>query len=192
MFNLTVKNILILAFNKSIAEEINLRLRMPQKFSPATCYVEAIVQAALARENHLVVKALAGSGKTTVLMRIVSEYEYASKRASTAHSFGFNSLRFHLKKLGVENPDVSDLKISMILDELTNYNALNVDDQKRVDTKIGPAKRLVSLMKSQGFLAIRGEATNEELYELCDKHDVELPDPAEHGITPEDVFELAS
>jgi DNA helicase II / ATP-dependent DNA helicase PcrA len=190
-FSTNVRNILVLAFNRNIADELNVRLRNPRALPPRTQYQTAICNAVMERQSNIVVNALAGSGKTTTIEHSVSDFQGANIRAQTCHGFGLAAHRYHLKQHNAGEPNVIEDKVSIILRQLTNAEALTPDDRAKVELKIGPAKRLVSLFKSQGFLAIRAEATDEECQALCDRYEIELPDPADTGITESDVFTLA-
>jgi DNA helicase II / ATP-dependent DNA helicase PcrA len=188
--NSSVRSIMIVAFNKSIAEEINVRIRNPRALPPKTDYQKAICNAAMARENNLVVAALAGSGKTTTLEQIVACFDGADARASTLHAFGMNSLRYHLKRNGVNNIEVDGNKVPGIIHGLQNYDTLNADDQAKADMMGGPVRRLVDLARTHTFTSIKPEPTDEDLDVICSKFDIELPDPIDTGITAQNVYDL--
>jgi DNA helicase-2/ATP-dependent DNA helicase PcrA len=189
MFNSTVRNIMILAFNKSVVETVNVRIRNPRALPPRTAYQKAICLEIMKRQDHVVVNALAGTGKTITIEQSVSDFPGANVRVQTCHGFGFGAHRYHVRQHGINEVDVNEDKVGVILRQLTNVEFLNANDKVRAEQKIGPAKRLVSLFKSQGFIAIRPEATNEDCIALCDRYDVELPDPTE--IPETEIFDLA-
>jgi DNA helicase II / ATP-dependent DNA helicase PcrA len=188
--NPQVKNILIVAFNKSIAEEINVRIRNPRALPPKTAYVETICEAVYQRDDHIVVNALAGSGKTTTLEHIVALYPEADARASTLHAFGMNSLRYHLRKNGVNEIDVQSDKVPVIIRQLLGYETLNATDQAKADLMVGPTHRLVDLARTHTFTSLLPTPENSDLQKLCDRYDVELPDPFDTQITEDDIFDL--
>ena len=185
-----VNNILVLAFGTAIAEHLNVLLRSQPKLPPRTPYQQAICEAAMARQKHVVTRGVAGCGKTTTIMHVLEDFPGANKRASTSHSYGFNAYRFHVSKHGIKNVDVDQYKVPTLLAQLLHVDQLNADDQARANQKIGPAVKLISYMKNQGFLAIRSEATDDDLREICMKFDISLPDPID-GITEEEIFDLA-
>lgn len=184
-----VQNILVVAFNKSIADELNARLRLPRSLPPRTDYVRTICEKVMERAEHLTVEALAGTGKTTTILQILSDFPGANKRAQTLHGFGYSALNFHLKKTtGSGEIKVDDKKVSSIL-----RNMIDAQNPKQ-EEMIAPAARLISLMKSQGHLAFLPEATDEEMWMYVEKYGVELPEDRpgpDFVCTTEELFALA-
>lgn len=190
-FGSSVRNIIVLAFNRNIADELNVRLRNPRALPPRTAYQQAICHAVMERDSHLVVNALSGSGKTTTIEHSVSDFPGANIQTKTCHGFGFGAHRKHMKDNNAPEPVLNENKVSIILKQLADAEALGTEDRLKADAKIEPAMRLVSLFKSQGFLAIRPEATDDDCRELGKRYEIEMPDATETGITEEEVFTLA-
>jgi DNA helicase II / ATP-dependent DNA helicase PcrA len=187
----TVKSIMILAFNKSIAEEMNVRIRTGRILPTPTDYVISIGQSVMARMSNIVVNALAGSGKTTAIEYVVSLFQNADVRASTIHSFCMRSLQYFLKvKHGINNVEVQSDKIACIIRQILNYDTINADEKAKADAMMGPVGRLVDLARTYTFSSILPMPQDSDLQTICAKHDVELPDSPELGITESEVFEL--
>lgn len=187
----SVQSILILAFNKAIAEEMNVRIRTGRVLPTPTDYVKAITQAAMERSYNIVVNALAGSGKSTTLEHIASKFPGANIQASTIHSFCMRSLQYFLKaKHGIKNVEVQADKIPCIIRQILSYDTLNADEKTKADMMMPPANRLVDLARTYTFTSLLPEPQNSDLNTICAKHDIELPDQVESGISEEDVFGL--
>lgn len=101
------KKIAILAYNKKIADEINVKLLKPlkpMKWSPEqAAFIEA-----MKGNDSILLEAVAGSGKTTTLLagaQVVSK----DIKAGTVHSFGFAAMRGAVKTIKVNDRKVSDI-----------------------------------------------------------------------------------
>jgi DNA helicase II / ATP-dependent DNA helicase PcrA len=188
--NSSVRSIMIVAFNKAIAEEINVRIRNPRQLPEKTQYQTDICQSAMGRSSHIVVNALAGSGKTTTLEHIVACFPGADARASTLHAFGMNSLRYHLQRNGIKNLDVQADKVPVIIKGLQNYDTLNADAQSKADLMAGPTRRLVDLARTHTFTSIKPAPTDEDLGAFCARYDVDLPDSIDTGILETEIYDL--
>jgi superfamily I DNA/RNA helicase len=186
-----VKSILILAFNKAIAEEMNIRIRTGRVLPTPTDYVMAICNEVMYRAGNIVVNALAGSGKSTTLETIAAKFPGADVRASTIHSFCMRSFQWFVKgKHGVTNVEVQGDKIPCIIRQITNYDTLNADDKQKIDLMLSPVHRLVDLARTYTFTSLLPEPQDSDLQIICAKHDVELPDSVDNGISESDVFDL--
>jgi DNA helicase II / ATP-dependent DNA helicase PcrA len=188
--NSSVHSIMLVAFNKSIAEELNIRLRNPRSLTPRTDYQKAICREVSKRQRHVLVDAKAGSGKTTTLEHIVSDYPGADARASTLHGFGFNSLRYHLKTAKkIDNINFDEHKIDVIMRQILGYEQLNADQQTKANAIMVPAGRLCDLTRTHKHTSILPPPTDEDMNKIGYRYDVDMPDP-ESGATAEDVYDL--
>jgi superfamily I DNA/RNA helicase len=186
-----VKSILILAFNKAIAEHMNIAIRTGRDLPTPTDYVVAICQEVMYRAGNIVVNALAGSGKSTTLETIARQFPGADVRASTIHSFCMRSFQWFIKgKHGVTNVEVQGEKIPCIIRQITNYDTLNADEKQKIDLMLSPVHRLVDLARTYTFTSLLPEPQDSDLQTICAKHDVELPDSVDNGISEADVFDL--
>lgn len=188
-FNGQVRNITVVAFNKSIATEITARLGNPRLLPPQSPEQAAICRAVAERNEHIVVQARAGTGKTTAIEHIVAMYPAARAEAKTLHSLGFGALRYHLRKFGTTDPEINQDKVKILVEALLDAECPTAEDREKADAKIVPTCRLVSLCKSQGFLAFRPEPTDDDLRFLADRYDVDMP-VVDDMVAESDVFDL--
>lgn len=187
-FNPRVYNIAIMAFNKDIADAMRISIQDGYTLPPRTAYNQAICRKIMARDGHLVVNALAGTGKSTQIKHVCSDFPDASITVRTSHSFGINALNYHMtKRMNLPKIDVKEDKVDVILSQLLNLDQLNADETTRANTIRSIAVRIVSLMKSQGYIAIRPEATDDDLAKLTEHFDIELPDDIPAG----DIFDTS-
>ena len=189
--NTSVHSIALVAFNKAIAEELNVRLRNPRALPPKTEYSKNICREVEKRQGHVVVAALAGSGKTTLLEQIVASYPGADTRATTLHGLGFNAYRYHMRsQKGVNDIDVKKDKISIIMRQILKYEQLNIEQQQKAEITMSPAARLCDLARTHLYTSVLPEPTNEDLIKLCDHYNIELPEYEESGVNETEVFDL--
>lgn len=187
-FNSQVRNITVVAFNKSIATEITARLGNPRLLPPRSPEQQAICAAVARRDDHIVVEALAGTGKTTTIEHIVTMFPQARAEAKTLHGLGFGALRYHLRKYNTD-PQVNQDKVKVIIKGLLDASCATADDREKAEALIDPVIRLVSLCKSQGFLAFRGEAADADLAALVDRYDIDMP-VNDDGVRDSEVYDL--
>lgn len=168
----------IFAFNNSIAKELKERLvsrddqnrlvyfEAPLKFTPST-YQQRIFDWVAKGRGSALVKAVAGSGKTTTIMnclRYIPWIEAKDCNASTFHSAGFNAICRHLNRKApqmvtdgskmrkIAREALSDVELSMYSDFCT---------------------RLVGLAKGEGIGPLPPDVP-EAWYKIIQHHDLYL------------------
>jgi superfamily I DNA/RNA helicase len=158
----------MVAFNKSIAEEFRKRLRTPPTSAPPwTAEQRAFIEAVATSPSSIFGEAVAGSGKTTVLIE-------AARRASsswdckTLHGLGYSAW---CDKIG-KNLTVSSSKIGDLL-----------RDEDVSSEEFGDLCRLIAAAKNAGLIPAasdvpRGTAltpdTHETWLSLMDFYDLDL------------------
>lgn len=185
-----VRSIAINMFNKSIQEEFSGRLRDQRKLPEPTGQVEAVCKVIRQRKRNVVVSALAGSGKTTLIEQSIRNFA-ASTRAQTCHSAGNSAYARWLEARYGKKAQLDEYKVSNILKKLHNVEILYADCPEKGEFILGSARELVSTFKSQGFVAIRPAASNNECYEIACKYDINLEGEKEWNIDPIAIFDLA-
>lgn len=147
------KTVAILAYNKKIADEINLKLAEPlkdMKWSPEqTAFIGAIKG-----NDSILLEAVAGSGKTTTLLaaaQVVSK----NIKAGTVHSFGFAAMRGAVKTIKVNDRKVSNIAELHCPDTLNSYT--------------GTVTKLVSFAK-QRAIGIVGSIDNDAEWYSIGQH----------------------
>lgn len=171
LFTNPVRAIKVVAFNKKIATEIQTRLGNPRLLPQQSIEQRAIVDAVMQRDFNVVVAALAGTGKTTTIEHIVNAFPGARADACTLHSMGFGALRFALQRKRI-NPRVDDNKVSTLVDAIIQADYGHI--YKELSEHIGTIKRIVSLYKSQGYLAHLPAPTIVDFRSICDRYDVDV------------------
>lgn len=143
------------------------------------------------REEHLVIKATAGSGKTTTCVHMIDEYIPKSKRVVMLVFNVHNARDMDLKakKRGVRNALFSTFNSfgNMVYKE---WNPNVVFDEDKLDRiiaslvpedevkfVIGPLSRVVRLMKAHNM-----EGTYDDLERLLDIYDLDLSDYSKRQI----------
>jgi DNA helicase II / ATP-dependent DNA helicase PcrA len=158
----------ILAFNKHIADEMNLRLRAGSVLLPGSPEQEAIWEHLLHGTSHAVVQACAGTGKTWVIiqgiLRLQQEYG-ADVTATTYNSFGWRACihAFH--------PQLDDQKVGRIVEAQAEqeYGRVNMEYHDWIGT-LSATRKLVALCMNCMF---DGKNTA-DLDRLADKHNLPL------------------
>lgn len=170
-FNNPVRSIKVVAFNKKIATEIQTRLGNPRLLPPRSPEQTAICDGVQARDYNVCVAALAGTGKTTTIEHLVTMFPGARADACTLHSLGFGALRFKLQSQRI-NPRVDDNKVATLIDAIiqADYNHI----MKEVSEHTGTVKRMVSLYKSQGYLAHLSAPTLMDFRAIADRYDIDI------------------
>lgn len=106
----------IIAFNKHIAAEMQTKLATGKEFFIGSPEQDAIWDAMLNDESHLLINASAGSGKSSSaqqgVLRLIREKD-ASAKAMTYHSLGLSILRNHYGKI-----DLDEHKLDGLIDQL--------------------------------------------------------------------------
>jgi superfamily I DNA/RNA helicase len=191
-----VRNILVVAFNKHIALELNTKLaNWRQRQLPApTNYQTAILDFLFQYDSNLHVAALAGTGKSTAIEQAVHQalriFPNASIRAATLHSVCYKALCYYLRtNKNINNVEVDEDKIPTTARQLLNYDQMNADEQARADQIVGPVRGFANIARAHLFTSVKPEPTNDDLYMLADRYDIDLPDP-NSGIADTEVFDL--
>lgn len=160
-----------------------------------TKYQQAVYDFIRNGEGHAVVNAVAGSGKTTTLCEAVSRIPHGKSYVMLAFNKhiaeelkkrGMNGMTLHSMGMRVCNnqlparPSVDGDKMVKLLDLI-----LNMEDPDNYDAKrmIGPAAKLIGLMKAFGYGALddRPMPTDAELGMLASKYGVEIPDEVDES-----------
>lgn len=146
-------SIQLFAFNSAIAKELGARLTAAASgersltIPSPSVYQAAILDWVRAGKGSAIVKAVAGSGKTTTVMAALAEIpgiDLAQVRASTFHSVGFNAI---VKKLGRRDLKSDPGKCRRILRETVG----DVDYELYADFVC----KLVGLAKGEGVGALQ-------------------------------------
>lgn len=191
-------SVLLTAYNKSIATE--LQNRVPGAFGTRAFepnnQQRAIIEAVSNSDNHLIVQARAGTGKTATLMLLLPYIADGPRdvTVSTIHSYGFSCWKraFPLRRIQVDAD-----KVRKIIDSFASWEE-EVEDPEteatvkttRVDTDYTYNwvffRKLVSLAKLAGFGTTGAPPINEPegWQELIDYHDL-ADDIKEEGTAPE-------
>lgn len=90
-------SVLLCAFNNRIAEELQLKLNAPPLDLPWSDKQLAIVDWGVNGVGHLVVRARAGTSKTTIIIKMIQEMG-CNATARTLHSLGFSCARSYLSR----------------------------------------------------------------------------------------------
>lgn len=193
-FTGSVRSILVVAFNRSIADDVDLKFRTANRtLPPRTKFNDDICREIMKRTNNVRVGALAGSGKTTQIEHSARhDFPGAKVIVKTIHGCGYSALQYHLRKQGLlgsnQKLEVDEHKVSDILTGMLGIDGMEEGAKKDRALAIkGAAKHLVSLMKAWAFSAIKGEATDDDLDSLCDHYEVEMPE----GVESAEVYGIA-
>lgn len=169
----------LFAFNTTIARELKervSRLQLPighpdylHPLASPSSYQQEIFDRIASGRGSMVVKAVAGSGKTTTVvhsLRHVPGIDLSRVRASTFHSVGFGAVA---KKLGIpfEKIETSGNKMAKIAQD-----RLGDDDR---DMYASFCCRLVGLAKGQGVGCLRPDEPG-IWHEMIAHHDLYLED----------------
>lgn len=161
----------LLAFNKTIADELKVRIAelAAGKAKPLTPspYQQAIFDFVARGKGSAIVKAVAGSGKTTTCIRslqFIPGVDLSRVRASTFHSLGFGAVA---KKL---NMTFDQIKTDGFKIQKLGREMLGERDQ---DLYLSFAARLVGLAKGEGIGCLVPD-TEEAWFALIQHHDLYL------------------
>lgn len=158
----------LVAFNKHIADEMTRRLAGPRTLLEGSPEQQRIWDVLINQNQHVVVEAVAGSGKTTTLMQYCYRLgNRASVDAMTYHSLGFKAVKAAVK----HSIRVDQYKVLGILDGMS----LPVDKKKEKVAKYRVSS-MVSFAKTYGH---GPNVTQDELERIADRHDVDLNGLAE-------------
>ena len=155
----------LVAFNKHIATEMQTRLanRAATTLLDGSGEQQAIWDVLLNRQEHVIVEAVAGSGKTTTLLQYVLRLgNKADVDCMTYHSLGFKTVKAVVK----HSIRVDQYKVLGILDNI------DLPVQKKQEKM---AKYRISSMVS--FAKTYGHGPNisqDEMERIADRHDVDL------------------
>jgi superfamily I DNA/RNA helicase len=166
-----------------------------------TSFQVNIYQWLLEGRGHAVVNAVAGSGKTSTLIDACAALTYGGKRPNilllafnkviaeelTARISLPNCTAKTLNSLGAGivfknatvKPTLNDSKTDFVAKGVVGYDMLNRKDEIEFSLMLPPIRRLVALFKGFGYGAIRGLPTRADVMELCDRYDIDIPDPKE-------------
>jgi hypothetical protein len=163
-----------------------------------TTFQVTIIDNAINGTGHTIVNAVPGSGKSTTLEYIciginatapapilILAFNKAIADAMSARMSASNVVARTLNSLGhsvlmqsrYRGARLDDGKTELIAKGLVKFDQMSRDESSKFLACLAPLQRLVSLFKSHGFGAIRPLPTWEEIWDLADKYDVELPDP---------------
>ena len=153
----------LVAFNKHIATEMQNRLAGPRKQFDGTPEQQAIWDVLLNRTEHVIVEAVAGSGKTESLMQYIYRLgKSADVDCMTYHSLGFKTVKAVVK----HSIRVDRYKVLGILDNI------DLPVQKKQEKM---AKYRISSMVSYAKTYGHGpQITQDEMERIADRHDVDL------------------
>lgn len=165
------------AFNTSIAKELNVRiqyvdeqgrnfLQAPIKFAPSS-YQQTVFDWMGSGSGSAIVKAVAGSGKTTTIvlgLRFIRGITLKDIRASTFHSVGLGAL---LYKLGLKHHQI-DVDGSKVRKLIKRWMA--EEDAEMYGSFVA---RLVGLAKGEGIGPLVPD-THDAWMALIDHHDLYL------------------
>lgn len=151
----------MVAFNKHIAVEMESRLAGARVLLDGSDEQKQIWDVLLNQDKHVIVEAVAGSGKTTTLMQYCFR-ENAQVDAMTYHSLGYRTVKAAMRH-GVR---VDQYKVLGLLDTLT----LPVSDSQQRMAKYRISS-MVGFCKTYGF---GPDVTREQMEEIAERHDVEL------------------
>lgn len=179
-------SIQMFAFNTTIAKELKERVALlaEGKLAPLKIpspYQAKIFDAVASGKGSLIVKAVAGSGKTTTCVHSLSHIpgvDLSKVRASTFHSVGFGAV---MKKL--------DMKFDQIKTDGGKITALAREILGEVDCELYASfcQRLVDLAKGQGVGCLVPD-TDDIWFEMIAHHDLYLED---ERATEEEAVKIA-
>ena len=165
----------LVAFNKHIATEMESRLRGPRTLLDGSTEQQKIWDVLLNAKEHVIVEAVAGSGKTTTLMQYCYRLgDRAQVDCMTYHSLGFKTVKAAVK----HSIRVDEYKVLGLLDQMN----LPVEPRQEKVAKYRIAS-MVSYAKTYGH---GPDVTQDELEKIADRHDVDLNGLAEvvYGYVP--------
>lgn len=196
-------NGLCVAFSKAIEQELSARLRMiatgNRNLPTATPQQVDACKAIKSRKGNVIVGALAGTGKTTLIEHIVSQFPNTQWRASTLHGFGFRALCYHLEKNKLGKPEIKADKVRVLAESIFNPPIETIHDEikkaKALDM-ISVATALVEKSKLHGFGAHLPMPTDDNFYMIMDRYEIQPPSDDDESQEYEDaalprVFALA-
>lgn len=173
-----MKKILLAAFNKDIARELASRLGIRNPDRPWAVQQRAIFDFFKTLPRHLVVPALAGTGKTTTIIEAITYIQDGEAEAKTLHSLGNGFIRRQW----------SNVRTDEEAQQVDMDRARAACGQSAPDDIVYGVKKLASLCKN--CLPLSDDVG--EVVELAVKYDLE-PDEEweEEGWTVERVAKLA-
>lgn len=155
----------LVAFNKHIATEMQTRLanRAKTELLDGSGEQQAIWDVLLNRQEHVIVEAVAGSGKTTTLLQYVLRLgNKADVDCMTYHSLGFKTVKAAMKHA----IRVDQYKVLGILD------GIDLPVSKKQEKM---AKYRISSMVSYAKTYGHGPSiSQDEMERIADRHDVDL------------------
>lgn len=152
----------LVAFNKHIAQELTERMSGPRVVMGGSAEQQAVWQELIEGDKHVVVEAVAGSGKTFTLVQYAYRMPDAVVECMTYHSLGFKAVRSAVKAAC----RVDQYKVMTMLDDMR----LPVD-RKQEKTAKYRISSMVSYAKTYGK---DDRITEEDLEFIADRHDVDL------------------
>jgi superfamily I DNA/RNA helicase len=155
--------IALLAFNKHIATEMQQRLKSQGIGLTGSDEQEAIWKEGLEGYRHMMVNAVAGSGKTSVAI------EYCKRSGGDAEAMTYHSLGFKALSKEFGRVELDKWKVWSILDGMNCPVADHLE-------KVYKARvvKVIELAKQYG------KQDRDSLEWMCDRHDVDLNGMAEY------------
>lgn len=153
----------LVAFNKHIKLEMESRVSTRGALLDGSVEQKAIWDTLLNQDQHVIVEAVAGSGKTTTLMQYVYRLgERADVSCMTYHGLGLKAITAHTR----QRVKVDQYKVLGILDSMNL--ACEKKQEKMVKYRISS---MVSYAKTYGY---GPDVTQAQLEVIADRHDVDM------------------
>lgn len=154
--------------------------------------------------GHAVVNAVAGSGKTSTIMAAVDFLTYGTSRpsilmlafnksiakeinerieksnlrnatAKTLNGLGAGLIFKAFSKSNVK-PELIDNKTEIIAKGIVNLEELDKEGKTEFFLMLPAISKLVALFKGFGFAAIKRFPTENDVQDLCDRYEIEIPE----------------